>query len=41
MNDPQYKYDPSRKRILAPQERARIYREVEARFAKEYEARGA
>jgi uncharacterized protein (DUF433 family) len=41
MNDPQYKYDPSRKRILAPQERARIYREVEERFAKEYEARGA
>jgi uncharacterized protein (DUF433 family) len=41
MNDPQYKSDPSRKRALSPQERARIYREVEERFAKEYEARGA
>lgn len=40
MNDPQYKYDPSRKRMLSPEERARIYREVEERFAKEYEARG-
>ncbi|MEX2139547.1 MAG: DUF433 domain-containing protein [Pirellulales bacterium] len=39
MNDPDYKYHPSR-RPLAPEERARIYREVEQRFAKEREARG-
>ena len=36
MNDPNYKYNPSPK-PLSPQERARIYLEVEARFAKEYE----
>ena len=40
MNDPQYKYDPSRKKILSPQEYARIVREVEERFAKERAARG-
>ena len=40
MNDPNYKYNPS-PRLLPPEERARIYREVEQRFAKEYEARGA
>lgn len=40
MNDPGYKYHPS-PRLLAPEERARVYREVEQRFAKEYEARGA
>jgi hypothetical protein len=39
MNDPDYKYHPS-PRPLAPEERARIYREVEQRFAKEREARG-
>jgi hypothetical protein len=40
MNDPNYKYNPSRRKLLSPQERARIYREVEERFAKEREARG-
>ena len=40
MNDPNYKYHPS-PRLLSPQERVRIYREVEGRFAKEREARGA
>ena len=39
MNDPNYKYHPS-PRLLSPQERVRIYREVEERFAKEREARG-
>ena len=39
MNDPNYKYHPSPK-LLSPQERARIYREVEERFAKERDARG-
>ena len=39
MNDPNYKYHPS-PRLLSPQERARIYREVEERFAKERDARG-
>lgn len=34
MNDPNYKYNPS-PRLLSPQERARIYREVEERFAQE------
>lgn len=34
MNEPDYKYHPS-PRLLSPQERAQIYREVEARFAKE------
>jgi uncharacterized protein (DUF433 family) len=42
MNDPNYyKRDPSQRKILSPQERARIYREVEERFAKQREARGA
>jgi len=42
MNDPNYyKLDRSQRKILSPQERARIYREVEERFAKEREARGA
>lgn len=42
MNEPNYyKRDPSQRKILSPQERARIYREVEERFAKEREARGA
>jgi uncharacterized protein (DUF433 family) len=40
MNDPNYKYDPSSRKLLPPQEYARIYREVEERFAKEREARG-
>jgi uncharacterized protein (DUF433 family) len=40
MNEPDYKYHPS-PRPLPPEERARIYREVEQRFAKQYEARGA
>jgi uncharacterized protein (DUF433 family) len=40
MNDPDYKFNPSRRKILPPEERARIYREVEERFAKEREARG-
>ena len=40
MNDPNYKYHPS-PRLLSPQERARIYREVEARFAQERDAREA
>jgi len=39
MNDPSYKYHPS-PRLLSPQERVRIYREVEERFAKERDARG-
>jgi uncharacterized protein (DUF433 family) len=39
MNDPDYKYHPS-PRLLSPQERAQIYREVEERFAKERDARG-
>lgn len=39
MNEPDYKYHPS-PRLLSPQERARIYREVEERFAKERAARG-
>jgi uncharacterized protein (DUF433 family) len=38
MNDPNYKSNPSLRKILTPQERARIYREVEERFAKEREA---
>jgi uncharacterized protein (DUF433 family) len=42
MNDPNYyKRDRSQRKILSPQDRARIYREVEERFAKEREARGA
>lgn len=42
MNDPNYyKLDRSQRKILSPQERARIYREIEERFAKEREARGA
>jgi uncharacterized protein (DUF433 family) len=40
MNDPNYKYHPSPK-LLSPQEEARIHRDVEERFAKEREARGA
>jgi uncharacterized protein (DUF433 family) len=41
MNDPNYyKRDPSQRKLLSPQERARIYREVEERFAKEREAPG-
>jgi uncharacterized protein (DUF433 family) len=40
MNDPDYKYHPS-PRLLSPQERAQIDREVEERFAKEREAPGA
>ncbi len=40
MNDPNYKYHPN-PRLLSPEERARIYREVEQRFAKQREARGA
>lgn len=40
MNDPNSKYDPSRKKILSPQEYARIVREVEERFAKERAERG-
>ena len=35
MNDPNYKYDPSRRKSLSPQEYSRIIREVEERFAKE------
>jgi hypothetical protein len=41
MNDPNYKYNPSSRKLLSPQERAHIYREVEERFAKQREARGA
>ncbi len=41
MNDPNYKYHPSSRKLLSPQELARIYREVEERFAKEREARDA
>ena len=41
MNDPNYKYNPSSRKLLSPQEEARIHREVEERFAKEREARGA
>ena len=41
MNDPNYKYNPSSRKLLSPQEHARIYREVEERFAKEREARDA
>src|SRR3990170_6324736 len=37
MNDPNYKYHPS-PRLLSPQERARIYREVEARFVQEVDS---
>jgi len=40
MNDPNYKYNPSSRKPLSPQERARIHREVEERFAKERKARG-
>ena len=40
MNDPNYKENPSSRKLLSPQEHARIYREVEERFAKEREARG-
>lgn len=40
MNNPSYKYDPGRKKILSPQEYARIVREVEERFAKERAERG-
>ena len=40
MNDPNYKYDPSRRKILSPQEYARIICEVEERFAKERAERG-
>jgi uncharacterized protein (DUF433 family) len=35
MNDPNYKYHMKRK-LLSPQEKARIRRDVEQRFAKEY-----
>ena len=38
MNDPNYKYNPQPKPI-SPQERARIRREIEARFAHEYRDR--
>lgn len=38
MNDPNYKYNPT-PRLLSPQERARIYREVEERFAQERASR--
>jgi uncharacterized protein (DUF433 family) len=41
MNDPNYKYNPSSRKLLSPQEYARICREVEERFAKEREARDA
>jgi uncharacterized protein (DUF433 family) len=41
MNDPNYKYNPSSRKLLSPQEHARIYREVEERFAKERDARDA
>ena len=40
MNDPDYKYHPS-PRLLSPEERARIHRDVEQRFAKEREAHNA
>lgn len=40
MNDPNYYYNPNSRKLLSPQERARIYREVEEPFAKEREARG-
>jgi uncharacterized protein (DUF433 family) len=40
MNDPNYKYNPSSRKPLSPQERARIHREIEERFAKERKARG-
>jgi uncharacterized protein (DUF433 family) len=40
MNDPDYKYSPSSRKSLSPQERARIHREIEERFAKERKARG-
>jgi uncharacterized protein (DUF433 family) len=40
MNDPNYKYNPSSRKLLSPQEYARICREVEERFAKEREERG-
>jgi uncharacterized protein (DUF433 family) len=39
MNDPNYKYNASLKKILSPQEYARIVREVEERFAKERDSR--
>jgi uncharacterized protein (DUF433 family) len=41
MNDPDYKYNPSRRKTLSPQEYARIIREVEERFARERADRGA
>jgi uncharacterized protein (DUF433 family) len=40
MNAPDHKYHPSLRR-LSPEERARIYREVEEQFVKQREARGA
>jgi uncharacterized protein (DUF433 family) len=40
MNDPDYKNNPSSRKPLSPQERARIHREIEERFAKERKARG-
>jgi uncharacterized protein (DUF433 family) len=40
MNDPNYKYNPSSRKLLSPQEYVRICREVEERFAKERAARG-
>jgi uncharacterized protein (DUF433 family) len=40
MNDPNYYYDPSKRKILSPQEYARIIREVEERFAKQRAERG-
>ena len=39
MNDPDYKYH-LKYRMITPQERARIHREVEERFAEERAARG-
>jgi uncharacterized protein (DUF433 family) len=41
MNDPNYyKLDPAQRKILSPQEYARVIREVEERFAKERAERG-
>jgi uncharacterized protein (DUF433 family) len=40
MNDPNYYYDQSKRKMLSPQEQARIIREVEERFAKERAERG-
>jgi uncharacterized protein (DUF433 family) len=40
MNDPNYKYNPSSRKLLSPQEYARIHRQVEKRFAKKREKRG-